>query len=230
MKKMILILTACTLCLQITALSQKAIVGVTGGVSVANLNRTTGGVKNNGKYRDGIISGIQLDIPLGKKNKVSFQPDLHYIQKGASFTPTSPSIDKIYTALHYAELTPNFVCNSHGNKGVFFIGGGPYVSFNLPSKKVTHSPGAPSVSDDVSFGNNYSDAIKNDFRGIDYGVNAIIGYRGNDGLTICANFIQGLRNLVPGDKLKLAGFADDKIKNVVFAVRVGYFFKEKRKK
>jgi hypothetical protein len=225
MKKTIFILTAFIFCLNITALSQKTRVGVTGGITEANLSRTIGGADKDGEYRLGIITGFQLEVPLGKKNKFSFQPDLHYIQKGAAQIPTTPVFIKIYTALRYAVLAPDFVRNCKTGKGTFYFGGGPYIGFNLPSKNVTHTAGAPNVETDISFGN----AIANDLKGVDYGGNVVMGYRMNNGIFVSANYYQGVRNLVPGDKLDLPASADDKIKNIAFAIRVGYLFNNTQK-
>ena len=221
MKKMIFILTVLICCLNITALSQKARVGVTGGITFANLSRTISGADRDGEYRIGVISGMQLEVPLCKKGKFSFQPDLHYIQMGAAQIPTTPIFIKIYTALRYAQLAPNFVRNFNSKKGTFYLGGGPYIGLPLPSKNVSHVAGSPNVETDISFGN----AIANDLKGVDYGGNAVMGYRMNNGIFVSLNYIQGARNLVPGDKLDLAASANDKIKNIAFAIRVGYLFK-----
>ena len=225
MKKMILFVTAFIFCLNITALSQKTRVGVTGGISFANLSRTIGGVDKDGEYRIGVMGGLQLEVPLCKNNKFSFQPDLHYIQKGAATIPTTPAFNKIYTALRYAELAPNVVYNFKAGKGVFYLGGGPYISFNLPSKNVTHSPGADKVETDISFGN----AIANDLKGVDYGGNVVMGIRLGNGIFVAVNYLQGVRNLVPQDKLDLPASANDKIKNIAFGIRVGFLFKNASK-
>ncbi len=218
MKKTIFILTVFTLCLSITALSQKTRVGVSGGIAAANLSRTISGADRDGEYRLGIMAGIQLEVPLCKK--FSFQPDLHYIQKGAATIPTTPTLNKIYTALRYAELAPNVVYNFTAGKGFFYLGGGPYISFNLPSKNVTHAPGGDNVETDVLFGN----AVANDLRGVDYGGNLVMGFRMGNGIFVSANYIQGARNLIPEEKLALPGAADNKIKNIAFGIRVGYLF------
>lgn len=219
MKKTILIVTAFIFCLNITALSQKTRVGLTGGISLANLSKTIGGADKDGEYRIGIMGGMLLDFPVCKK--ISFQPDLHYIQKGASFVPTTPVFNKIYTALRYAELAPNFVYNFTAGKGVFYLGAGPYISFNLPSKNVTHTAGADKIETDVSFGN----AVANELRGVDYGGNVVMGFRMGNGIFVSANYIQGARNLVPQEILDLPASANNKIKNIAFGIRVGYLFK-----
>jgi hypothetical protein len=220
MKKVILILSVFTLFFCNAAISQKARVGVTGGISFSNLSRTIGGADKDGDYRIGITGGMIMEVPLGKKNKFSFQPDLHYIQKGAAEPLLTPII-KNYTALRYAELAPNFVRNFASKKGgAFYLGGGPYISFPLPSKKVTHTAGSPSVLTDISYGQ----AVTNDLKGVDYGGNVVMGYRIKNGLFVSANYIQGARNLVPDDVLALPGKGDDKIKNISFAIRVGWLF------
>ena len=225
MKKTILIVTAFIFCLNITALSQKTRVGVTGGISFANMSRTIGGADMDGEYRIGIMGGLQLEVPMCKKGKFSFQPDFHYIQKGATTIPTTPAFNKIYTALRYAELAPNVVYNFTAGKGVFYLGAGPYISFNLPSKNVTHSAGADKVETDVSFGN----AVANDMRGVDYGGNGVMGFRMGNGIFVAINYIQGARNLVPQEKLDIPASANDKVKNIAFGIRVGYLFKNAAK-
>ncbi len=227
MKKTIFILTAFIFCLSFTALSQKTRVGVTGGIVFANMSRTIELEDRDGEYRIGVTGGLQLEVPLCKNGRFSFQPDMHYIQKGAGDIPTTPTINKSYTALRYAELAPNFVYNFKAGKGgTFYLGGGPYVAFNLPSKKVTRAPGADKVETDVSFGN----AVANDLRGVDYGGNFVMGYRLGNGIFVSVNYIQGGRNLVPKDKTDIPASADDKIKNIAFALRVGYLFKNNEKK
>ena len=220
MKKTIFILTMFSVCLSFTALSQKTRAGITGGIDAANLSQTIGGADKDGEYKIGLIGGLQLEVPLGKKNKFSFQPDLHYIQKGAAIIPTTPVFNKIYTAIRYAELATNFVRNCNLNKGTFYFGGGPYLSLPLPSKNVTHSAGSENIETVISFGN----AVANNYRGVDYGGNVVLGYRMKNGLFVAANYIQGVRNLIPQEQLDLPGRADDKIKNIAFAIRVGYLF------
>ncbi len=222
MKKTIFILSAFVLCMNISGFSQKSRVGMTSGLSTSTLCRTIGGVKKDVNYRVGYVGGLQLEVPLGKKQKFSFQPDLTYIQKGGSINPVAPATDKLNIALRYAQLAPNFVynCKVKLTNGFFYFGAGPYIGFNLPSKKITVSATGEKIETDVSFGN----AVANDVKGIDYGGNCIIGYRTKYGLFVSANHIFGLRNLVPDAILALPVSANDKTRNHGFAVRLGYYF------
>src|SRR6202008_3594542 len=115
----------------------------------------------------------------------------------------------------------NFVRNIKCGKSkasTLYFGGGPYIAFNLPSKKVEHIPGND-IETDVSFG----DQPANDLRGIDYGGNAIIGYRTGMGVSVSLHYTQGARNLVPVEN-------GDKIKNIAFGIRIGYLFRNAPKK
>jgi len=227
MKKTIFILTAFIFCLNFSALSQKTRVGITGGIAFANMSRTIELADRDGEYRIGVAAGLQLEVPMCKNGKISFQPDMHYIQKGAADVPSTPTVVRSYTALRYAELAPNFVYNIKAGKGggTFYFGGGPYVAFNLPSKKVSKSPGADKVETDILFGNE----VAKDLRGVDYGGNFVMGFRLGNGIFVSANYIQGGRNLVPKEKTDIPASKEDKIKNIAFALRVGYLFNNNTK-
>ena len=98
MKKAIFIFIAFIFCFQLTGNAQKARVGLTGGISIANLSRTIGGIGMDGDYRIGIAGGMLIDLPLGKKQRCSFQPSADYVQKGCAEQPLAP-VNKAYTAL-----------------------------------------------------------------------------------------------------------------------------------
>ena len=219
MKKTILIFTVFLCCLQLTGFAQKARVGLTGGVSIANMSKTLGGLDKDGEYRFGIAGGMLVDVPLGKKHKFSFQPSVDYVQKGESEVPLAP-INKSYTALRYAEMPLNFVYNLKWGKGVFYLGGGPYMAFNLPSKKVSQIP-SNKIETDVSFGDKSTD----DLRGIDYGGDVLLGYRMANGIFVSANYTQGARNLYHVEEVP--GAFNNKIKNIAFGIRIGFLFKAK---
>ena len=219
MKKAIFIFIAFLFCFQLTGNAQKARVGLTGGISIANLSRTIGGIGKDGDYKIGIAGGMLVDLPFGKKGQWSFQPSADYVQKGAAEVATAP-VNKAYTALRYAELPINFVRNFKCGKSkasTFYLGGGPYIAFNLPSKKVEHIPGND-IETDINFG----ELAASDMRGMDYGGNVILGFRTGSGIFVSAHYTQGARNLAPLDN-------GDKIKNIAFGFRLGYLFKNAAK-
>lgn len=194
-------------------------IGLTGGLSFSNLSRTIGTKDRDGDYRIGVAGGMMLNVPFGKSKRFAFQPAIDYVQKGAAEVFLTP-VNRAYTALRYAEMPLNFVYNLKWGKKIIYFGGGPFIDFDLPSKNVSRIPGNK-IETDIRMGNEVSD----DLRGIDYGGNAIIGFRIPNGMFVTLNYTQGARNLIPQGVLDLPGRENDKTKSIAFGIRVGYLFK-----
>jgi Outer membrane protein beta-barrel domain len=185
---------------------------------------TVNNVDVKGTSKTGITFGMLVDKPLGKSH-VSFQPSLNYVQKGKVISEATKS--KNYLALRYAETHINFLYNSN-TKTNFFIGGGPALSFDLPSQYVLKTSNATAANlnpkpkfsraeTSVLFG---KDAASN-FKGLDYGVNLMTGVRMKCGFFFGINYTYGIRNLVPVEK------AGDEIRNACFSIKTGFLFKNK---
>jgi hypothetical protein len=215
MKKIILILFVFLSCLQITGFSQKSRVGVTAGLSIADMSGKQNGESLNDDSQIGYTFGMIVDAPI--QDHFSFQPGLHYVQKGRETTlPGSPSAQKKITALRYAELQLNFLYNTGEEVGSFFIGAGPTVSVNLPSKYVTKT-GNIKAESDITFGNK-----QEDLRAFDYGVDFLVGFGFMHGVIFSANYTLGLRNLVPSGSA-----TSDKLKNNYVGIRIGFLVNNK---
>ena len=213
MKKTILILIVTVFCLQNTCLSQKSRVGVTGGITIAKMRGTVDGKDIDANSKTGPTFGLIVDVPF--QDHFSFQPGLHYVQKGKVQDEINGTTRQtVTTALRYAELQLNFLYNTNyntnSNDGNFFAGAGPALSINLPSKFVTDIGGTKTETD-ITFGNETEN-----FRGFDFGANFLAGFRFPGGFFVSVNYTLGLRNLVPG------GSDVDKIKNSCIGIRLGF--------
>jgi hypothetical protein len=217
MKKMIFILSLFVLCMQFNSFAQKSRVGIFAGPVFSNMRGTVNGVDLNGDTKAGVAAGFLMDAPI--KNHISFQPALYYVQKGTITQKPNPPLvkDRLSTELRYAELDFNFVYNTNGPTSNFYFGVGPYAAFNLPSKFLTKSPGKVKTESDLTFGNEAQN-----YRGIDYGANAIVGYRFKGGVFLSANYSLGLRNLIPDGST-----ATGDTKNTCFGVSLGWLVKNK---
>ena len=218
MKKMIFIASLLVLCFQFSGFAQKSRVGFLAGPVFSNLRGTVNNVDLDGKTKTGFAAGFLVDAPI--KGHISFQPALYYVQKGTITQEVEePMIkDRKSTELRYVDLALNFVYNTNGAKSNFYIGAGPYVGFNLPSKFLTKSPNDLQSETDITFGN----TIAENYRGIDFGANAITGYRFKSGVFISANYSLGLRNLLPEGSLSTGD-----IKNTCFGVSLGWLVSNK---
>ena len=207
MKKIIFMLALSTVCFQLAGLSQ-ARVGLAGGVSIARMESEPEG---DGKL--GLFTSLVVDAPIGK-SKFSFYPVFSYVQKGQTEpSPAGTLIDKQYIALRYMELSTNFLYNVGGDKGgTFFIGLGPAISFNLPSKRASFIDDLKTETD-ILFG----PTPENDLRGVDYGANFIAGLRAKGGVFISVNYNMGLRDL--------ATEGDPELKNRYIGIQLGFLLK-----
>ncbi|MEO7983984.1 MAG: porin family protein [Bacteroidota bacterium] len=202
MKKIILLLTIAICCLQIAGHSQNK-VGISAGVSVANMKG-----KVDGDSKTGIITGLVLETPLGKV--FTFRPTLSYVQKGQNQPPPGLA-DKYYIALRYIEFSPDVLYYISDSKTGFFLGAGPSLAFGLPSTKVTVTDGVKTPGS-IKFGKTVAD----DLRGMDYGADFTAGWSTKGGLFLSINYNRGFRNLG-------AEGAPGTLKNSYFGVQLGYF-------
>ena len=218
MKKVLFLLAAFVFCLQINGFSQKSRVSFYTGYTNANMYGKIGGERVKDDALSGITFGLILDAPISKSH-FSFTPTLSYAQKGrVTFNENSRASNlKEWIALRYAELNANFVYNTNGAKGNWFIGGGPSISFDLPSKKV-------SKTDDLKTETNinFGQEANSDIRGIDYGANLITGFRMKGGFFVSLNYTVGIRNLVP-----VQDGNDNAIRNHSLGINLGFLINNK---
>lgn len=199
-------LAASLFCFQLAAYSQVR-VGIAGGVSLANME---GNISGNSKA--GAFAGLVMDAPIAKS--FSFHPTLSYVQKGVSEEKPTLLLAKRNTALRYVEFTTDFHYNIPGAHGAFYIGAGPSIAFDLPSKRVeiANDENVPKNTTIIHFGR---ESI-NDLKGFDYGANFAAGYRLAGGFFVNVNYNMGLRNLVVDGQ-------SGSLKNKYFGIQLGYF-------
>jgi hypothetical protein len=190
---------------QIAGHSQTGI-GISGGVSIANMK---GKVDGDGKT--GFMTGLVLETPVGKT--FTFRPTLSYVQKGQNQPPPGLT-DKLYVALRYAEFSADLLYYISGEKGGFFLGAGPSVAFNLPSKTVSVASDVKTTKT-IKFGKTPTD----DMRGTDFGADFTAGWKTNNGIFLSFNYNRGFRNLV------VEG-ATGSLKNSYLGIQLGYYLNQ----
>jgi hypothetical protein len=225
MKKILFLLAIAVFFLHASGFSQKTRVGVTAGITTANMNGTVNNVKlDTKKTVTGYTVGLFVETPLGKSH-FSFQPGVNYVQKGRLLVEEDKV--KSWLALRYADVHLNFLYNSKG-KTTFFIGGGPSLGLDLPSTKIVRTDNSTAANNNpdpkysrsetkVKFGKEDLD----DFKGLDYGVNILTGFRIAKGVQLSLNYTFGLRNIASN------GAPADNVKNGCFAAKFGWLFKNK---
>ena len=215
MKSVLLI--SITLTWHLFVSGQKTIIGFHAGFNYAF---SKGGMPDGAKvgYIPGIAAGILIDKKIGAK--VSLQPALNFIQKGAKEEGSGSAFFYDYKSkirLNYIELPFNFLYRAPGG---FFAGGGPVLSLALSGSyyyQYTNENGEVIVEDrKVKFydlieimGSSDGDAER-----YEAGINVMTGITFKNNLFISANFNYGLTHSI------------NNTNSLYLGVRIGYMFKE----
>lgn len=150
----------------------------------------------------GLNIGFVTVVPVGKN--FSFAPGLNFVQKGAKETDSYESLGgetitiNWRARLNYLELQLPVLYKTNGERGNFFLGAGPTLSYAISGRSKLNVTGEVRENRKVNFGN----AEDDDLRPFDVGANVLIGYMLKSGFFVSANYNMGLLNLTAGEDAK----------------------------
>jgi hypothetical protein len=199
------------------SLTAQTKIGFTAGAAFANVTIKSQGISASPKLKAGITTGIFADAPLSAN--FSFQPALNFVQKGY-IVKDETGTEKVN--FNYLEVPLNFVYNTTRNEG-FFIGAGPSVAYGISGKdKFDYSgTGMPDFNEKIKFGSGVEEV-----KTLDFGANAVAGYKFKGGFMISGNYTLGLNKINNDDGIG----SDGTIKNKYFAIKLGYLFGSTKQK
>ncbi|WP_212000717.1 porin family protein [Chitinophaga sp. HK235] len=234
MTKKTIFLSLAAMAISVAAMSQ-ARVGVKGGWNLSNITTTSGGSTEDAKTLSGFNVGVIADLPLVPRI-LSFQPGVFYTTKGTK----SEVGDKNHVSLtspyakysqnpSYIEVPLNLIGKLPIGEGAsLFAGVGPYFAFGVAGRNkyeaVTVAGAASGSSDikwddDTPFNNGDLNQGRDKWKRFDWGGNVQVGAEISNFL-ISAQYGIGFAKVYSGQDNN----ADDKNKNRVFSVSVGYLF------
>lgn len=234
MKKKFLLLSFAALSISFAAMSQ-ARVGIKAGWNLSNITTDNAGNTKDSRSLSGFNVGAIVDLPLVPKI-LSFQPGVFYTTKGTKFevgdknnvTVTSP-YTKFTSSPSYIEIPLNFIAKLPiGENARLFAGAGPYFAFGVAGKNkyeqitsVSTSNSSSNIKwdDDTPFNTGDPNQGFDKFKRFDWGGNVQIGAELSNFL-ISAQYGIGFAKVRSGQD----NSTDDKSKNRVFSVSVGYLF------
>ncbi|WP_099708910.1 porin family protein [Flavobacterium sp. 9] len=213
MKKSMLII--CTLFFGVTVMAQtqKIKLGVKAGLNLASLNFDESELNSSSKT--GFTAGFMVEIPMAKS--FSLQPELLYSQQGSK---TSFS-DKDVTNSHYkSTIDLNYLNIPVMLKYYVFEGlsiqAGPQIGILLKANNKYQD-------NFLGYENHESFNLKDYSTGIDTSVNFGLGYQFKDKFYADARYNISYSNAFKeGDANH---FINNDMKNRVFQITIGYFFK-----
>jgi hypothetical protein len=204
--------------ISINTYAQKVQFGFTTGLAIANYKSRVDGETESGKSKAGLMAGLLADIPVGKH--FSFQPAVNYVQKGTKDEQTFAGITAKYKLnINCIEVPLNFLYNTRGKAGNFFVGAGPSFAVAF-SGKGKYTDGTNSETTNLKFGSTDDDNMK----GFDIGANFMTGFSLRNGIMFSLNYNAGLNNLFPH------GSDDGTLKSHYFGIRLGYLLSSGRRK
>ena len=198
--------------------------GIQAGTNFSTYNEEfPSNVERKSDSKLGFTIGALADIDFG--NSVSFRPEVNFIQKGGEQKYNVNANTKIQEelTLNYIQFSPNFVYNFTAGMGQFFIGVGPELSFGIggKSKIEVNTSGTTTTTTrtetDVKFDSKKNAAGVRHLKTVDYGANAILGYKFNNGLFLSGGYTAGLNNLSNED--------NSSFKTGGINLKIGYMFK-----
>ncbi|MBX0291025.1 PorT family protein [Hymenobacter sp. HSC-4F20] len=212
------------------------------GANASTLSFDIDGESPDAKYIVGPQAGVTLNAQFGN---LSVQPSILFSSKGAKFDESS---DETYTLggdtyrqqvkqeatirLNYIEVPVNLVFNTSGEEGGFQVFAGPYIGIGLKGSYKTEGSYSVSVNgqveesfsgseeEDIKFVGKGTDGDEPEFRRIDVGLNAGVGYKAGP-FQAQLGYGLGLGNLVPKYE---DDDSDDKLHNRGVQLSVSYFF------
>ncbi len=199
MKKIILALF-CASTISLTSNAQLPI-ALVAGVNMANATQKMAGSSISSSSITGFHIGLMTELSFGEK--LSLMPGLIYSIKGSKVSDFN-----VTAKINYLEIPINVAYKLPVNG--LFVYAGPYLGYALSG--TTEVSGS---STSMTFGNDSSNNAKK----MDVGLNIGVGYNLPMHLFVRAQYGMGLSNLQP------KGDADNMIKNKVFGISVGYYFR-----
>jgi len=204
--------------------------GIKAGYNNANLSIDDDGTVKDKNAISSFHAGIYLDLPLAPV--FSIQPGLMISGKGSKYTSgdkESPNWYEAKTNPIYLELPVNAVGKIPlaPNTNIF-LGAGPYLAMGIAGKNSVEGQVAGigfSDDDNIKFGdddpgnNNNGSSNSGNIKRWDYGINFLGGVEISH-FTLNVNYGLGLANIKPGSD----NTDNDKYKNRVFSVSVGFLF------
>ena len=199
-------------------------IGLQAGTTFSTYNEEfPNNVERKSDSKFGFTVGAVADIDFG--NSVSFRPELNFIQKGGEqkYSPNANTRYQEELTLNYIQISPNFVYNFMAGTGQFFIGVGPELSFGLGGKSKTEVVSTGTVTTtstsetDVKFDSKKNAGGVRHLKSVDYGANALLGYKFNNGLFLSGGYTAGLNNLSNED--------NSSFKTGGINLKIGYMFK-----
>ena len=197
-----------------TTYAQNSSYGFHAGTSISKIVAKEDNVSITMNNLISIQAGFVAEFSVSKS--IRLQSGVNFLQKGGTLTENfGGSEAEISMRLNTIEIPVYALYYAKANKGSFFIGAGPAVSFTMSGNTIAKYNGEEE-KEKLNIGN---DQENDNIRTVDFGVNVLAGYQFKSGIFLGASHNFGLRNMEPGGNADM-GTA----KTSYYGFRIGYMF------
>jgi hypothetical protein len=214
MKKSMLVLCTLLLCAAVAAQTDKVKIGVKAGLNISRLTSDENQLDSSGKT--GFTAGLMAEIPLAKN--FAIQPEVLYSQQGMKFSYSDVDVENSHykSTIELNYLNIPVMLKYYVVKGLS-VQAGPQIGILLKANNKYQD-------NFLGYENQETFNLSDYANGIDTSVNFGLGYQFKD------KFYADLRyNISYSDIFKDASantyIINSDMKNRVFQITVGYFFK-----
>jgi outer membrane immunogenic protein len=144
----------------------------------------------NQKFKNGISAGLYYEFKMG--TKLSFQPELNFIQHGFKIVSENSNESGSLTLTQNYLQVPILAKYHFGNidKSNFYLEGGPYLGYGIGKMKIDFCDNGDCESTEIGF---RQEGVEVD--DLDYGFQFGFGANITQNISIDARYILGLNNL-----------------------------------
>ncbi|WET02229.1 porin family protein [Flavobacterium sp. YJ01] len=215
MKKSKLIICALLMCAGAMAQTEKVKLGVKAGLNISNLTFDENELKSSDKT--GFTAGLMAEIPLTKS--FSVQPELLFSQQGMKLSYSDPEVQnshyKSTIALNYLNIP--IMLKYYVAKG-FSLQAGPQVGILLKANNKYQD-------NFLGYDNHDKMDLKDYSNGVDASVNFGLGYQFQNKFYADVRYNMSYTDVFKDATSNTNYIIKSDMKNRIFQVTVGYFFK-----
>ncbi|OUL64053.1 hypothetical protein B8T70_01965 [Flavobacterium sp. AJR] len=213
MKKYMLIICTLFLGVPIMAQSQKVKLGVKAGLNIASLNFDESELNSSSKT--GFTGGIMVEVPISKN--FSLQPELLYSQQGTkvSFSDSDVTNSNYKSTIKLNYLNIPLILKYYVLEGLS-IQAGPQIGILLKANNKYQD-------NFLGYENHDNFNLKGYSSGVDTSLNFGLGYQFKDKFYADARYNISYSNVFKESDVNY--FINNDMKNRVFQISIGYFFK-----
>jgi len=215
MKKSKLIICALLMCAGAMAQTEKVKLGVKAGLNISSLTFDENELKSSDKT--GFTAGLMAEIPLAKS--FSVQPELLFSQQGMKLSYSDPEVEnshyKSTIALNYLNIP--IMLKYYVVKGLS-LQAGPQVGILLKANNKYQD-------NFLGYDNHDKMDLKDYSNGVDASVNFGLGYQFQNKFYVDVRYNMSYNDVFKDATSNTNYIIKSDMKNRIFQVTVGYFFK-----